>query len=372
MYIRTLTLTDFRNYERLAFEPSEGTNILVGRNAQGKSAMLEAIYLLATSKSHRTSRDMDMIRIGQQASRVTADVARSVQNDVSVEIILDRSEKKTVRINTVKHAKVADIVGQVNVVIFSTADLEMVKGEPSRRRRFLNLEISQISPGYVYALGRYKRVLDQRNNLLREIGDRRADGADLDVWDTQLAAYGATLISRRASFVESLSDAASGIFNSLTNSTEELTVTYKSTIQVDAAATEEEIGASFLGMLAARREMDITRGSTSVGPHRDDLLLGVNGLPAREFGSQGQHRTMAIALKLAEIDLMFESVGEAPVVLLDDVMAELDKDRRRRIAELTSNRCQTIMTTANLGDISEAAIAAARVYDVEGGRVTPR
>ncbi len=372
MHVRALRLTNFRNYEQLHFEPSDGANILVGRNAQGKSAILEAIYLLATSKSHRTARDTDLIKIGQKESGVHAEVVRSTQNDVSLEVILSTSENKVVKINTVRHAKIGDIVGQLNAVIFSTADVDMVKGEPSRRRRFLNLEISQISPQYVFALGRYKRVLDQRNNLLREIRTGEADPHDLEVWETQLATYGGTLIARRAQFVAFLSNAASGIYASLTRGGEQLKVTYKSSVEADLTGTEQEIGAAFANALESRREVDVSRGATSVGPHRDDILLSVNGLAAREYASQGQQRTAAIALKLAEIELMSDSAGESPVVLLDDVMAELDEDRRARISALTRDRCQTLITTTHLSNLEHAGMGTAHVFDVEGGTVTPR
>lgn len=372
MYISTLNLADFRNYEKLEFHPSNGLNILVGLNAQGKSAVLEAIYLLATSKSHRTSRDMDMIRIGENITRVFAEVVRSERNDTTLEIILSRTEKKTVKINSVKHEKIGDIVGQLNTVIFSNADIDMVRGEPSKRRRFLNLEVSQVSPQYIYALGRYKRVLDQRNNLLREIKYGHGSTSGLQVWENQLALYGATVISRRIKFIEYLSSAAKKIYSMLTEESEELGTVYKPNVDIDTSASEEEIAAAFAQSLANRRELDISRGTTTTGPHRDDLILSVNGLPAREYASQGQQRTVAIALKLAEIDLMEESTGESPVVLLDDVMAELDEIRRARIIETTCNKCQTLITTTHLSELEDTLISNASIFEVKSGKVTKK
>lgn len=369
MYVSSLNLTGFRNYESLIFEPSDGLNVLVGRNAQGKSAVLEALYLLATSKSHRTSRDMDMIRLGDPLARVVAEVKRTVRNDVTVEIDLSKSEKKTLKINEVRHPKIGDVVGQLNAVVFSDSDIDMVRGEPSKRRRFLNLEISQIRPQYVYALGRYKRVLDQRNNLLREIKYGSASGSGLEVWDSQLAAYGATVIARRAEFVQFLTQAAAEIYSTLTQGAEELTVLYKANVGGDAS-TEAEISAQFLCALAAKRELDLARATTHTGPHRDDLTLSVNGLAAREFASQGQQRTAAIALKLAEIDLMEQTVGESPVVLLDDIMAELDESRRLRIFDSTAGRCQTIVTTTHVSDIDDAVLERCAVFEVRSGTVT--
>jgi len=370
MYVSSLNLASFRNYESLHFEPSEGLNVLLGQNAQGKSAILEAVYLLATSKSHRTSRDMDMIRLGDPLARVVAEVKRTARNDVTVEIDLSKSEKKILKINTVRHPKIGDVVGQLNAVVFSDSDIDMVRGEPSKRRRFLNLEISQIRPQYVYALGRYRRVLDQRNNLLREIKAGTASKSGLDVWDSQLAAYGAIVIARRAEFVRFLSGAAAGIYSTLTGGSEEFLVSYKANVEPGDETTEAEISERFLSALGDKRELDLARATTNTGPHRDDLTLMVNGLAAREFASQGQQRTAAIALKLAEIDLMEQTVGESPVVLLDDIMAELDESRRQRIFDSTVGRCQTIVTTTHISEIGQAVIERCTVFDVESGTVS--
>jgi DNA replication and repair protein RecF len=248
----------------------------------------------------------------------------------------------------------------------------MVRGEPSLRRRFLNLEIAQISPHYIHALGRYKRVLDQRNNLLKEIKMSKVQSGDIDAWDMQLAQYGATIISRRTKFVGFLAGAASRIYSSLTDNSEDLVVAYKPSVDSGADSSEEEISDRFVRKLAAKREIDTMRGTTTSGPHRDDVTLTVNGLAAREFASQGQQRSIAIALKLAEINLMEESVGESPVVLLDDVMAELDECRRARVLEVTLGRCQTFITTTSLDEIDQTALERADVFDVRSGKVTRR
>lgn len=372
MHIERICLTDFRNYERLDFEPVDGLNILVGPNGQGKSAILEAVYVLATSKSHRTSRDMDLIRLGRVSTRACAEVIRDTNNDVVVELILSRAEKKIVKLNTVRHPKIGDIMGQLNAVIFSNSDIDMVRGEPSLRRRFLNLEISQISPQYIYALGRYKRVLEQRNNLLREMKTSGGTASSLEMWDNQLAAYGATVIARRAKFIEFISGVAAKLYASLTDEAEELGVSYKPNVKVEGIESEHEIQTEFSRQLVSRRELDISRGTTTVGPHRDDIILMVDGIAAREYASQGQQRTVAIALKLAEIEIMEESAGESPVVLLDDVMAELDDVRRARILDVTRDRCQTFITTTTLEHLGKNAADAGRVYEVRSGKVTPK
>ena len=368
MHISLLTLRSFRNYETLILEPFDEMNVLLGGNAQGKSAVLEAIYLLATSKSHRTSRDVDMIRVGDSMSRVVGEVRRSVRNDVIVEIDLARADKKTVKINTVKHAKIGDVVGQLNAVVFSDSDIDMVHEEPSRRRRFLNLEISQVSPQYVYALGRYKRVLEQRNNLLKEIKAAEGSAPGLEVWDEQLVSYGATVTARRAEFVRLIAMAAAEIYADLTGGCEQLEVEYRPNVGVGDSVSEGEIAAIFAGALAAKRELDMMRATTNTGPHRDDLSITINGLAAREYGSQGQRRTAAIALKLAEIELLRNAAGENPVVLLDDVMAELDEPRRRRVLERAAG-CQTFVTTTRLADLCSAVLEKAVVFEVEAGKV---
>lgn len=371
MYIHTLSLFNFRNYEHLEIKPFNGLNALVGMNAQGKSAVLEAMYLLATSKSHRTSRDADMIRIGENFSRVYGEVSRSSRNDVVLEVALSRSEAKSVKINKVRHPKIGDIVGQLNAVIFSNSDIEMVRGEPSLRRRFLNLEISQVSPQYIYALGRYKRVLDQRNNLLKDLKANKIQKPDMQAWDTQLAQYGSSIIARRAKFIGFLAESAARIYSGLTDNLEELKVGYKPNMDPGPTDNEAEIAERFVKNLTSRRELDILRGTTTVGPHRDDITLSVNDLSAKEFASQGQQRSIAIALKLAEIDLMEDSAGESPVVLLDDVMAELDDARRSKVLEVTMNRCQTFITTTSLDEIGMVTDEL-KIFDVKAGEVTAR
>jgi len=370
MYIESISLSNFRNYENLQFEPSSGVNVLYGLNAQGKSAILEAMYLLATSKSHRTSKDLELIKIGNDVTRVQVDVKRSARNDVSLEMALSKTEKKTVRIDKSKQQKIGDLVGQLNAVIFSSMDIDMVRGEPSLRRRFLNLEISQISPHYIYALGRYKRVLDQRNNMLREVKIAGSGSDSLDVWDNQMASYGATVIARRGKFINFLSDSAARVYALLTDDGETLKVAYKPSLDVNIDASEEEIATKFNESLLARREYDIMRGTTGVGPHRDDITLSIDGLHVREYGSQGQQRSVAVALKLAEIDLMKESIDESPVVLLDDVMAELDEIRRARVFDIAMGGCQTFITTTHLDEMDERVSGTATVFRVDNGTVT--
>lgn len=369
MYIEKLLLTSFRNYASLEFSPGPELNILYGPNGQGKSGILEAVYLLATTKSHRTSRDAEMIRLGDDMARVSGEFKRSARNDVVLDVVLSRTEKKTVKVNTVKHSRVGELVGELNAVIFSTSDIDMVKGEPARRRRFLNLEISQLSPQYVYALGRYKRALEQRNKLLRDIANGSIGRDELTLWDRQLATYGSGLIKRRGGFISELAESAAAIYGSLTDSSERLTIAYEQSVQADINEPEESIAESLASALLSRRDADIARATTSAGPHRDDMSIEIDGISAREYASQGQQRTAAIAIKLSEIEVMAGQAKEEPVVLLDDILAELDETRRSQVLRMTVGRCQTLLTTAHLEEVEKATRESAACYLVSGGQV---
>lgn len=369
MRITFLHLTNFRNYLEERVEPEPGINLFVGSNGQGKSALLEASYLLATSKSHRTSRDSDLIRVGSDWARVAGEVDRDERGEILLDITLARREKKTVRINRAKHDKVGDIVGQLNAVIFSSADLDMIKGDPSFRRRFLNLEISQVSPQYVYSLGRYKRVLEQRNSVLKDAKYGKFSPKTLDLWDEQLVQYGSTLIEKRLVFLRRLSEMAEPIYGQLAGGVENLVISYEPSVRLNDPKNLDDVKARFEAELSAARENDIHRGTTTRGPHRDDILFRVNDLDVRYFGSQGQQRSSALAIKLAEIGLVEEMVGEAPVALLDDVAAELDEDRRSHIFELTAGRCQLLVTATSVNELPADVVAQSTVFNVSNGTV---
>lgn len=372
MRITNIHLINFRNYMDDSVQPGPGMNIFVGQNGQGKTALLEAAYALATSKSHRTSRDSDLIRLGIDWARITAEVDREEREEVILELTLSRNEKKTVRINKVKHEKVGDIVGQLNAVIFSAADLDMIKLDPSHRRRFLNLEISQVSPQYVYAFGRYKRVLDQRNSALKELRYGGGNGRSIDVWDDQLVVYGSSMIEKRLVFVRRLAEIAEPIYNRLSGGQESLQVAYEPSVKLDDPKNLDDIKKIFEEQVKRARENDIFRKTTTRGPHRDDISFKVNGMEVRAYGSQGQQRSVALAIKLAEITLVEEMVGEPPVALLDDVGAELDEQRRRQVFDLTFGRCQTLVTATSLNELPDEIVEKADIFEVDSGTVKKR
>ena len=374
MRVTDLKLADFRNYATLDITPGAGLNVVVGRNAQGKSNILEAIYILATSKSTRAGKDTELIRFGTPQAKVTADVVRDKNSDIEVEMLLSLTEKKSARINGVRHTKLADAIGQVNAVLFDSGDLEIIRGEPAIRRRFLDLEISQTSPRYVHALAAYRKTLEQRNKLLRDIRDSRASFSAFDVipaWNQQLALHGARLVERRRQFLGRLRELAATIHGTLSDDRDELDITYNPSFNIDGAVDEAAVEARFVEALDNVMEEELTRGTTVRGPQRDDVSFTVNGQDCRLYGSQGQQRTVALSLKLAERQLIEELVGEPPILLLDDVLSDLDDVRRHHLFELTAQGgSQTFLSCTNLRAFSKEVLARSVVYTVVSGAVT--
>lgn len=369
MHITMLQLSNFRNYFTLVFEPQNGLNILVGKNAQGKSAVLEAIYFLATSKSNRTSRDQDLIHINNDYLRVKSSVSRVQQNNISLEIAMDRLGHKIAKVDESKQSRVTDLLGTLNVVVFSSSDIEMVRGEPSSRRRFMNLDISQSNPRYAYALSGYKKVLMQRNNLLKEIKNGNSSANELPIWNSQLSAFGASVIIRRRTFLEELGVQASRVYSELAGDSETLVIRYQSNPDISNDFNEQQISDLFLGKLCSRTELDIVRGMTTCGPQRDDFTIEIAGLAARDFASQGQQRSAAIAIRLAQMRVFEELAGEPPVILLDDVLAELDIERRHALTSLFRDQCQTLITTTNTDEIPSDILAQSTVFTVSAGTI---
>ena len=447
MRVCQLKLSDFRNYRELDLKPAGGINILYGENAQGKSNVLEALWLLATTRSLRASRESELILRDSEIAHVTAEVDREREGDVELQVsVFQGDNKKAVRVNGMKRERVMDLLGQFNAVFFGALDLNIVTGEPTDRRHYLNVEISQISPRYVVNMGHYKRVLQQRNRLLRDLRDRPRPPADLglDVWTQQLVHFGAPLLDTRRFYVERLAPLAAQIHRELTDGRETLDVRYvpsfalpqeegekrrgeegqtkgtsaqsdtsvretneerymtearqaadadtadaneaalaqntseERTLAADTppnapqtalSATERVANAFHAQLLAVGRE-EARRGTTLVGPQRDDLSFSINGADARIYGSQGQQRTVALSLKLAEFRLIEEYVGEPPVMLLDDVMSDLDDARRRHLLTWVRGRGQTFITCTNLRAFPADILAEAATFQVTAGTLT--
>ncbi len=342
MRIEGLYLKDFRNYETLELVSDKNITFLIGDNAQGKTNILESIFLLATGRSHRTNNDQELISWGKSFFTVKAKFFR-MGSEHTLEIrYAEQPKKKVILLDGIEN-KLREILGQITTVFFSPEDLWLVKGMPALRRRFLDLEISQINPAYYRYLQQYARIISQRNNTLRLIREKRENESMLDIWDIQLVDIGEKIINKRMDAIKKLSMLARLMHRKITDGKEELSIQYKS--QSEYLKNPGQVKEIMAQNLKNNRQQDIARANTSVGPHRDDLLLNVNGYDLRVFGSQGQQRTGVLALKLAELEYMKSETGEYPLLLLDDVLSELDGERRRYLVETIKDRVQTFITT---------------------------
>ena len=369
MQITELTLRSYRSYEtlHLAFDP--GVQIFLGANAQGKTNIIEALYYAAFGRSHRTSSDAELIRVGADGAHIALSFRR---HDVPGALSFTFARGARRRIEYAGESlRQRDLVGILPMVLFSPEDLFLVKGAPALRRRYLDAELSQASPAYYGELLRYTRILKQRNAVLKDIRERLAAPDDLLPWDAQLAKSAAYIVTRRTSAVAQLG-ALSARVQSVLAAGEELTLVY------DIAGAAPESGAKddmterlylwYNKMLREGRARDIARAATGVGPHLDDLVLRVGGMNLRSFGSQGQQRTGALALKLAELFYLQENVGEAPILLLDDVMSELDADRRRALLDfIRHENIQTFITATDAAYFPAERMGTYRY--VEAGKV---
>ena len=358
MRITGAKLNHFRNYAACEFAPCPGVNVLLGDNGQGKTNLLEALYLCCTGRSHRTRQDRELICWDADFASVQV---RAEKNDGSheVEVILPAMGKRKIKIAGREAARSGELMGHITGVLFSPEDLRTVKDGPAERRRMVDMTLSQLRPAYYYALQRYNRALKQRNEALRAMAANASLIATLDLWDEQLAAAGAELMRHRRAYIEKLSGAAEETYREIAGGSEQLRVRYAPSV------TAGDDVQSNLDALFGARETDLRRLTTSVGAHRDEVLLTVEGREVRAYGSQGQQRTAALSLRLSELSVMRDELGEWPVLMLDDVMSELDPSRRRQlIARLEG--IQTIVTCTDRDDLAGATIGAAwRVYGAE-------
>lgn len=357
MYVEKLALKDFRNYESLDTEFSPGINVLWGDNAQGKTNILESIYMCATSKSHRGSRDHEMIRFGQKEAHIRSVIVREEVRH-RIDIHLRRGSAKGIAVDSMPIRRSGQLFGTVHIVCFSPEDLSMIKNGPSQRRRFMDLEMCQLNNIYLHDLSRYNKAVNQRNSLLKQIPfDRRLEDT-LDVWDMQLMSYGSKVIEQRGKFLKRLDALAGPIHEKLTGGREKLRIIYQPSCDVQ----------EFEQRLMASRETDLKMKTTGVGPHRDDFSFIIDGIDVRKFGSQGQQRTAALSLKLAEIELVKKKINDNPVLLLDDVLSELDAYRQKDL--LASIRgIQSIITCTGIEDFPRSSTDIDRMYKIVAGHI---
>ncbi|HHW49146.1 MAG TPA: DNA replication/repair protein RecF [Clostridiaceae bacterium] len=342
MYVKCLRLNNFRNYDNEEIEFSDSFNIIYGENAQGKTNILESIFICASGRSHRTNRDADLIKFGRQGYAVNLQVNRK-DKETLIQVIYKKDGKKSVKINDIPVKKIGNLMGHLNVVMFSPEDLLIIKEGPSERRRFLDITISQLKPSYFYDLQQYAKIITQRNTLLKEIENKKGLLDTLEIWNNNIVKTGARIIKTRRNFVNKLSKIAEEKHRKITNGTENLRLKYACSFNIENCESTEEIEKEFEKALEKVYESELKRCTTLVGPQRDDCEILLNGMNIKLYGSQGQQRSAVLSMKLSEIDIMKEDTGESPILLLDDVMSELDSSRQEYLFESIKS-IQTFIT----------------------------
>jgi DNA replication and repair protein RecF len=373
MFLRSLHLRQFRNYRDQAVSFAAPKTILVGDNAQGKSNLLEAVELLATLRSHRSSRDRDLVQQGTEEGSITARLDRD-SGAVDLGLILRSSGRRTVSLNGQALKRQVEFLGTMSAVEFSSLDLELVRGGPGHRRQWLDTLLTQLEPIYAHLLQQYNLALRQRNALLKQSSSRAEsvppDRAQLAVWDAQLAALGTRVIRRRARAIARIAPLAEYWHRDISGSRESLAIHYVPSVPMekdDPALIQQ----AFLEKIQQRAIAEQVQHTTLVGPHRDEVEFSINHTPARQYGSQGQQRTLVLALKLAELKLIESVVGEPPLLLLDDVLAELDPKRQHKLLDTIQDRFQTIITTTHLDSFDSQWLRSSQVLTVVSGQLSP-
>lgn len=357
MILKSVALSHFRNYDDLYMEFDKGTNILYGDNAQGKTNVLESIYVSGTTKSHKGSKDRELIQFGQEEAHIRTIVEKGGL-DYQIDMHLKKNKSKGIAINRMPIKRASELFGILNIVFFSPEDLNIIKNGPSERRRFLDVELCQLDKIYLYNLTKYNKVLNQRNRLLKDISFRPELLDTLAVWDMQLIEYGRKIIRARKEFVEELNGIVYDIHKKISGNKEELVLKYEPDVLEENLEQE----------LARCREKDLKFGQTSVGPHRDDLCFMIQEIDVRKFGSQGQQRSCALSLKLSEIELVKKSIRETPILILDDVLSELDSNRQNFLLN-SIHDIQTVITCTGLDEFVRNRFEINKIFKVVSGTV---
>jgi len=367
LYINKIYLKTFRNYETLNIDFSRDINIIYGNNAQGKTNILEAIYICATGRSHRTSKDVELIKAGNKNYFIKVKFNKLHQNENQIELCYDIIEKKKIKINEIPIKKIGDLMGKINAVMFSPEDLQIVKEGPAERRRFVDIAISQIKPRYFFDLQQYVKVLNQRNILLRELEYKKSSISTLDTWNQSLIEYGSRIIKQRIEFLKVISDKARLIHSKVTDNTENLEIKYIPSIGIEDKNYEnDEIRQLFENRLLKLKDKEIYKKVTLVGPQRDDIEILINSRSIKQYGSQGQQRTAVLSLKLTEVEIIKDDIGEYPVLLLDDVMSELDLKRREYLINNIKG-IQTFITCTDKNNFIKRFSSNSKFIKIENG-----
>jgi len=368
MYIEKLALKNYRNYEELFVQFENKVNVILGENAQGKTNVMESIYVLAMAKSHRTSNDKELIRWDQEYAKIEGRVQKQ-HGSLPLELIISKKGKKA-KCNHIEQQKLSQYVGNLNVVMFAPEDLNIVKGSPQVRRRFIDMEIGQVSPIYLHDMSQYHKILQQRNHYLKMMQiKKQTDLTMLEILTEQFIQMAVKIVKKRFEFLNLLENWAQPIHKGISRGLETLEVTYKPSVEVLEEQDLSKMITSFEEKFAKVRTREIERGTTLFGPHRDDLLFFVNGRDVQTFGSQGQQRTTALSVKLAEIELIYNEIGEYPILLLDDVLSELDDYRQSHLLNTIQGKVQTFVTTTSVEGIDHQTLKEASTFIVESGHI---
>ena len=354
MWINNIKIKNFRNYYEQEIDLNENINIFYGENAQGKTNIIEAIFLCSMGKSFRAKKDKEMINLNSENASIEIEYQKT---DRDGKIKINIGNKKSVSVNGVKIKKLSELLGNINVVIFTPDDINILKGGPSNRRRFLDIMISQLRPNYMYNLNLYLKTLEQRNNYLRQIREKNKDESLLDIWDEKISEYAINIYNYRKEFIEKIKNKIKNIHSEITDKKEEIEIEY-----ISECKSKEE----YLRLLKQRRKLDIIKGFTTKGVHRDDFMIYINKKELDIYGSQGQHRTAILSLKLSELNIVYDEIGEYPILLLDDFMSELDAKRRNHFLEKIRNT-QVIITCTEKINVENKKIL---IYNVTNGKVT--
>ncbi|MGN0465300.1 MAG: DNA replication/repair protein RecF [Lachnospiraceae bacterium] len=357
MKVVSLELQNYRNYETMSIIFRDGINILFGDNAQGKTNILESIYLCSTTKSHRGSKDKELIRFGQEEAHIRLSLEKKGIGH-QIDMHLKKNKTKGVAINKMPIRKSSELLGMLHAVFFSPEDLRIIKNGPQERRRFVDIVLCSMDKSYLYALDQYQKVLNQRNHLLKKIIFRSDFAETLDIWDEQMITYGIEIIKKRQYFIQTINEIICEIHSSLTGGKETLSLVYEPSVKIE----------DYKQTILARRQKDLKLCSTAVGPHRDDINFLVNQIDIRKFGSQGQQRTAALSLKLSEIRLVEHIIQDRPILLLDDVLSELDDHRKKYLLDHIKD-IQTIITCTGVEEFLESRMPIDQVYHVKEGQI---
>lgn len=369
MILKEIELNNFTNYEHIKCEFKENVNIFLGNNAQGKSNFLDSIYYIANINSSRGNKEKDLIKWGRDYFNISAHFLNRIGiNQVEINY---KNKKKEVFINKYKIEKKREYIGYLITVMFNPDDLNIIKGDPSLRRKYMDEELIATDIEYYLSLLKYKKILDQRNKLLKDSYKKYINENIMEAWEEQLAKYGIIILKKRLNLINKIKDIAKKTHYHISDNMEELELKYNSKLNLEYLLKNklEEFKNYYIIELKEKRNKDIERGYTTIGPHRDDIEIYINGVNGKKFASQGQQRTIALCLKLAEIEFIKEKVGEYPILLLDDVLSELDKKRKNKLLEIIGNNIQTFITTTDLNDINDSLLKKGKIIQIKEGRI---